>query len=285
MKYLFLSIITIVIANVGLGHIAKNYHSFSAMISWFAFGSILSIFWAKNELLKKETYKEILKHKMPAISFLILSIAGPILYFLAIKDAGLGITSVISNSKFGILIIASFLIFKEKPNKNDILAITLLIPGFILLTELKDVKYNYGVFLAALSMVSYAGQNILNKVLSNIVPYRAMISFRSITVTFAIITYALITREDIAIPTNYDFWATILICAPCGIIISKYTDFIALENISFFTFSIWQPLKPVLVIIFSILLFNEDFSMNKYIGCGLLVLSSFISSLGKKELK
>jgi len=283
MKHLFISIFSIVIANIGLGFLAKNYHAFSAMTFWFAFASLISILWAKQELLRKETYQEITKEGFASFWFITLSVIGPIMYFLAIRDAGLGITSVINNAKFGVLILSSFFLFKEKPKRNNILACFILIPGFILLTETKGVEYNFGVLLAIFSMISYAGQNIINKMLAFKVPYKAMIAIRCFTINIAVILYATAIGENISMPTDIAFWATVIIGAPCGILFSKYSDFKALEQIPFFTFSIWQPLKPILIIAFSIFVFEEDFSNRKITGCILLILASLISTFKNKS--
>jgi drug/metabolite transporter (DMT)-like permease len=285
MKNVFIGIISIVLANLAIGFLARSYDALSSVLVWFSFGTLLSVIWARDELFLKQTYSAMLASRTTCIAFIGLSIFAPVFYFIGVRDAGLGVSSVVANAKFGVLILTSFLIFNEKPKRNDILACLLLIPGFFLLTEVRDLNYNFGLFIALLAMLCYAGQNVINKILAFKVPYRAMVSIRSLAVSLGVACYMLVIGKTPEVPMELQFWIPIVLGAPFGIIISKYADFKALEEVSFFTFSIWQPLRPVLILCLSALVLQEEFTLNKSLGCTLLIASSAIASIGSRPSK
>lgn len=279
MKNVFIGIFSIVLANLAIGILAKNYDALSSVFIWFSFGTLLSFAWAGSELLRFSTYQALFASRTVCIAYIALSVFAPVFYFIGVRDAGLGVSSVVANAKFGVLVVSSFFIFKERPKRNDLIACALLVPGFLLLTELKDFNYNFGLGIATLAMFCYAGQNIINKMLAFKVPYRAIVSIRSFAVSAGVGSYMLLTETQLVVPQTYDFWIPIVLGAPFGIIISKYADFKALEEVSFFTFSIWQPLRPVLILVLSAIVLQEDFTLIKTIGCIILIASSAVASM------
>ncbi|CAA7390239.1 DMT family transporter [Chryseobacterium fistulae] len=184
-----------------------------------------------------------------------------------------------------IVALIMFFFYKEKLTKLSILSLMLAFAGVIILClKNNSLEINYtGLGIVMISSIFYALYIIIvNKSDMQVSGFK--LSFYSMIFTsIFFMLKAIISRESFVIPSVF-ILLNFLIFAFLTTVISTLCLVFAIKNIGSTAAAILGALEPVVAVIVSVLLFNEEFTTNLFIGITLILLGVILNVLagGKK---
>lgn len=200
-----------------------------------------------------------------------------ILYFMATRYIGSGLSMVIFFTYPSIVLLINFLFFKQKISKIYYLALIIIFSGMLLLINGSKLHFNLiGVGLSLLSAFLYALYLIASKGI--LVPALVATLFISIG-AMLISLIAAVLENTFFIPTHLDIWFNIcgigIICTALPIVLLLK----GLQHISSLQASILSVLEPVFVVIFGIILLGEQISLIQGLGVIVILAGALLSLL------
>lgn len=259
----------------GISLIHKGF-SISSMLFWrFAFSSFfLFLMLAPRLKTTKSPLNVMLKAAGIGSVFYASSSA---FYFMACKYINSGLAMVIFFVYPGLVALLNWILYKAKITKIYLLSFILITLGIISLADLSNVQVNfYGIMLAILSGLAYAGYLILSKkqfaILSPLVGSLTV----SIGSSIIFLVLSLFDKGSIVIP--YDI-ATLAYCVGNGFISTALPMFlmlIGLKHINSTKASILSVSEPVFTVTCGCLLLGEVLSLQQMIGIVTVLTGSLI---------
>lgn len=173
-------------------------------------------------------------------------------------------------------------IFKEKIQNINIIAICIAIAGLFIVTDLGALSGNnvlQGVLFALLSSIAYGSYIIANKKasFSSLNPFVVVFYIDIFTTAFAFINGSI--KHTIMLPPSINTWIYLVLLAL----------FCSLSALALFAFatriigpvrtSVINMLEPITSVVVSIIVFNDPFSIRTVIGAILIIGSSLLITL------
>jgi len=198
-----------------------------------------------------------------------------IVYFLASKRIGSGLSMVIFFVYPAIVMLLNVIFYKAKISKLYYFAFLIILIGLIFMVNITDLSFDFlGLLFAILSAISYAFYVIGSKRI-HIHPIIStfMVSL-GCTITCLILA---IIDSSLIVPNQLDIWINISCMAIFCTAIPILFLLKALEYISVEKASMLSVLEPVFVFIFGIVLLNENINKSQIIGTIILLLGASIT--------
>lgn len=186
------------------------------------------------------------------------------LYFTASKLIGTGLSMVIFFTFPAMILIINWILFRKPVHKSYYVALILIAIGMALLADFKNAHCDsIGIGIGLFSALIYAGYAIVSKMIK-LPPMLAtfMVSLGCMTTAFI---FAL-ASNSLTVPTSFPVWGNIVGIA---IICSALPILFFLESLKYISTekaSILSVLEPVFVVIFGVLLLDEQVSMLQSVG-------------------
>ena len=259
---------------INAGNTVSNMSSWRYITAFFIAATILVIQSKKLSINRSDLFKIFIygaKFYSPC----------SMVFFYASEYIGTGISMVIFFTYPAIVILLNRILYKTKINRLYYLSITVIFVGMTLLADFSDAQFNVnGILFALCSAIGYgcyitACQNIKNidPVLSTCVV--------SIGCAFTGIIFALY-QGAFYMPSGIHTWANIigmaLICTALPILFLLE----AMKYISSTKASILSVLEPVFVVIFGMILLDEQISFMQGLGVVIVLAGALLALRCKK---
>ena len=192
-------------------------------------------------------------------------------FFYASEYIGTGISMVIFFTYPAIVILLNRILYRTEINKLYYISIAIIFLGMILLADLSEAQLNIkGIMFALFSAIGYGCYITSCQNMDNIDPVLSTCVV-SLGCAFAGIVFA-VFDETFSVPSGTSAWVNIIamgsICTALPILLLLE----AMKYISATKASILSVLEPVFVLIFGIILLDEQVSFMQ--GAGVIVVLS-----------
>lgn len=256
--------------------------SVSTMLFWrFCIATLLLaiIIAATFKKIAKPNIQDAIKVFLFGAAFYSLS---SITYFISGEYIGSGLAMVICYSAYPAMIIfLNWVLFRSKAPRIYYFVLVCMFVGIALLSDLSNFKVDfYGNFMGILSALFYAfyivfsKKNSLQPLLSSFV---VSLGCMATCLAFAIIT------NTFVVPSSTEVWMNIIgvgvICTALPILLLLK----ALKHINSDTASLLAVLEPVFVVIFGILLLDEQMTIVQLLGSIILIAGGIMTIFAKKS--
>ena len=254
--------------------IINAHFSISNMLFWrFLVSSVVvGIILIPKYHQIKEDRKEIFKVLIYDSAFYS---ASSIIYFLASRYIGTGLSMVIFFTYPAVVVLLNWIFYRTGVTSVYYIAITIITLGLFLLINKDDFGFDIvGIALSLLGAIMYAAYVVSSKKkrLSPLISTFAL----SIGCTVACFICALI-ENSLAFPQTLILWGHI---SAVGILCTALPILFLLESLSYISSektSILSVLEPVFVVIFGIVLLNEKVSFHQILGIVVVLLGALIT--------
>ena len=266
----------------GISIVHENFSIFNMLfwrflISSLLIGSLLifTIFKRKNS---NENLRDVLKILVCEGAFYT---ATSITYFVSSTYIGTGLAMVVFFTYPAMIMLFNWFFYKKPIPKAYYAAISLIIIGMILLTDLSELKYDMiGIGAGILSAVCYAGY-ILSSKKTKVSPLVStfMVSIGCMTICCMLA----ILHHSFVIPATLSIWGNIfgmaIICTAVPILLLLES----LKHLSEEKASILSVLEPVFVVFFGILLLGEKINALQIVGIITILSGALITLFSNKN--
>jgi drug/metabolite transporter (DMT)-like permease len=231
--------------------------------------------------IKKNSYKIDLKKMSKAFVYGAIFYSGSAaFYFYAATYIGTGLAMTIFFVYPPIIILYNWVKYQQKINRIYFTTIIFTLMGMLLLIDKDELAFDlFGMILAIMSAISYAAYIICSKnQLENLSPLISTLMVSIGSCTFFLSMSFL--SGQLIIPAA-DVWPGII---AIGIICTALLILLLLEGLKYISSAkaaILSVLEPVTVVIFGILLLDEELSFLQFLGVIIMLSSAIIIQLDK----
>ncbi|MGL5742339.1 MAG: DMT family transporter [Legionella sp.] len=253
--------------------------SASSMLFWrFLISSMIILIIALPSLKNtKDSYKNMLIAFLTGVLFYGIS---TLLYFLASRYIGSGLAMVIFFTYPVLIMLLNYFLCGQSIPKVYYLAILVILVGMVLMVDLNALSFNlWGIFLAIASAFFYACYIIGSK--------RNELSPNMSTLMVCLgcmVTSLLVSlfNHSFSAPASMMVWYHLLGVSVVATVIPIVFLLHSLKYISSEKASILSVLEPVFVVIFGVLLLNEELQLWNVIGIALVLAGALITLFSHK---
>lgn len=241
-----------------LSHISATEILANRILWSFVFVFFVLLFYKKIDSLKRYLFDKKLFLKLSLCGFLISLNWGIYVYAITINrvlDASLG--QFINPLMYMFL---GIIFFKELPTKLEFIAIFL---GFLAII-VQVIELGSFPYIACFLSLSFTFYGLLKKKMN--IPSLEGLFIETFVVAIIALFYLSLT------PSNLDFDLTGMLLIGCGIVtlVPMITFNYAALLLKLSTIGFLQYITPICTVIFGVVLFNEHFSIYKFISFGLI---------------
>ena len=238
---------------------------------WYLLGTAFGLLVAHKQLCRADTYSKMLRNWPALGAYLFFGGIASVLIFEAVDLAGAGTVTVVQNSKALMLIVIGLLFFRETIGVRQITSVLIAVVGFVFFFWGADLSFQKGLVWAITATSCFALQNVVQRKLAGLVEYATAVMLRNLLMTIVVSVYLLISAIPLAAPGGAVEFLFIGVGSVLGGFVGKWADFKTFERIPFVTYGLFQPLKPVLAFLGSVMLLGEQITSFKLIGTALIL--------------
>lgn len=222
---------------------------------------------------RKNIRNEIQNHGKLALGISFLTAIGAFFWYWALSEANANIISFLSKSEVFFVAILGMFFFKEKFSRREIPGILMALLGIILLSTLRGEISILAVFLILFSKIFYAIQSVLVK------KFGSRIDAKSFTILRSFLMFLFLSL--IFIPTgkiesvSMEILFLLALSQISGLIFARIFYFEALKFLPVSKIGIFTFLTPILILLGSLVLFNDSVSLQKWAGMIFVLIGLF----------
>ncbi|MFD3156176.1 DMT family transporter [Haloimpatiens sp. FM7330] len=258
----------------------QSINTYGLLFLRFLFATImLGIYLLKNNISFKITIKQFLL-------IMFISIFGysltSITLFSSYNYISVGLATMILYTYPVIVTILSFILYKERVDKEKIISLLFCLLGVYTLVSIKNTNFNMkGILLAFLASLFFSLYviGVSNKLIEKIDSY--VITFYMSMIANVVVLLIGIGTKSLKLTINFYSFICIVLLAFISTIVALMTFIKGVKIVGPSKASIFSTLEPIVSLILGIIVLREPLTVNIIIGSILIVLS--ISILFRKS--
>ncbi|MEM7618656.1 MAG: DMT family transporter [Pseudomonadota bacterium] len=271
-----------------LGAVLIHLPPLVVMPIWYGSGAILCIALYLIKYRRDKMFHGFKNNWMKIIAFYFFSILSGVCWMFAVFYLGLGISTIMDQAHYVLIILWSILILKEHFSKHMAFATLFILTGVYIITHGAHQDQSWiGFIFIGLMSVGYAGTTIVKKSLSGNINHNTVIVTRALLMMAGACFAHLYLNNGSFV--GYDFepylWLLLVIGGMIGAGLNHHLSLAALKFTSLSHYILIQMLEPMLMLLAGVLLYQDIITPTQFFGIGVVLIGKAILVKGKWDKK